>query len=154
MSAARRLTVRLEPGGPCIAVAEQQPDNRWLVNGRAMSRAHAVVVLEAAVTVAAASRLPHRRKHVPPQAASHPGTLSGQTVPPRGRLVARATELPDSAGRLGHQIGGPRGCDRLGPAVPGQTMSWPGRRLLARPTVCPCFCRLGSLAAAAWLAAR
>jgi hypothetical protein len=76
-----RLTARLEPGGPCIAVAEQQPDDRWLVNGRAMSRAHAVVVLEAAVRVAAASRLPHRRQHMPPQAASHPGTVSGQACP-------------------------------------------------------------------------
>jgi hypothetical protein len=52
----RRLTAYLEPGGPCIAVAEHQPDDRWLVHGRAMSREHAVVVLEAAVTVAAASR--------------------------------------------------------------------------------------------------
>jgi len=51
-----RLTAYLEPGGPCIAVAEHQPDDRWLVHGRAMSREHAVVVLEAAVTVAAACR--------------------------------------------------------------------------------------------------
>lgn len=49
----------LEPGEPCIAVAERQPDGRWLVNGRAMSREHAGVALEAAVTVAAASRLAH-----------------------------------------------------------------------------------------------
>jgi hypothetical protein len=55
----RRLTAHLEPGGSCIAVAEQQPDGRWLVNGRAMSREHAGVALEAAVTVAAASRHPH-----------------------------------------------------------------------------------------------
>jgi ribosomal protein S12 methylthiotransferase accessory factor YcaO len=57
----RRLTAHLEPGGPCIAVAEQQPDGRWLVNGRAMSREHAGIALEAAVTVAAASRHPHTR---------------------------------------------------------------------------------------------
>jgi hypothetical protein len=55
----RRLTAHLEPGGPCIAVAERQPDGRWLVNGRAMSREHAGIALEAAVTVAAASRRPH-----------------------------------------------------------------------------------------------
>jgi hypothetical protein len=54
-----RLTAHLEPGGPCIAVAERQPDGRWLVNGRAMSREHAGIALEAAVTVAAASRPPH-----------------------------------------------------------------------------------------------
>jgi hypothetical protein len=51
-----RLTAHLEPGGPCIAVAERQPDGRWLVNGRAMSREHAGIALEAAVTIAAASR--------------------------------------------------------------------------------------------------
>jgi len=54
----RRLTAHLEPGGPCIAVAEHQPDGRWLVNGRVMSREHAGIALEAAVTVAAASRPP------------------------------------------------------------------------------------------------
>jgi hypothetical protein len=54
-----RLTAHLEPGGPYIAVAEHQPDGRWLVNGRAMSREHADIALEAAVTVAAASRHPH-----------------------------------------------------------------------------------------------
>ncbi len=54
-----RLTAHLEPGGLCIAVAELQPDGRWLVNGRAMSREHADIALEAAVTVAAASR--HQR---------------------------------------------------------------------------------------------
>src|SRR6266516_3443380 len=51
-----RLTARLEPGGPCIAVAEHQPDGHWLVNGRAMSREHVGIALEAAVTVAAACR--------------------------------------------------------------------------------------------------
>lgn len=55
----RHLTAHLEPGGPCIAVAEHQPDGRWLVNGRAMSREHVGIALEAAVTVAAASRHPH-----------------------------------------------------------------------------------------------
>ena len=55
----RRLTAHLGPGGPCIAVAERQPDGRWLVNGRAMNREHAGIALEAAVTVAAASRRPH-----------------------------------------------------------------------------------------------
>jgi hypothetical protein len=54
-----RLTAHLEPGGPCIALAEHQPDGRWLVNGRTMSREHVGVALEAAVTVAAASRRPH-----------------------------------------------------------------------------------------------
>jgi hypothetical protein len=54
-----RLTAHLEPGGPCIAVAERQPDGRWLVNGPAMSREHADIALEAAVTVAAASQHPH-----------------------------------------------------------------------------------------------
>jgi hypothetical protein len=61
----RRLTADLEPGGPCIAVAEHQPDGRWLVNGRAMSREHAGIALEAAVTVAAASRQPHNAERVP-----------------------------------------------------------------------------------------
>ena len=51
-----RLTAYVEPGGPCVALAEHQSDGRWLVNGRAMSREHAGVALEAAVTVAAASR--------------------------------------------------------------------------------------------------
>ena len=55
----RRLTAHLEPGGPCIALAEHQPDGRWLVNGRAMSREHADIALEAAVTVAAATRHSH-----------------------------------------------------------------------------------------------
>jgi hypothetical protein len=43
----------------CIAVAERQPDGRWLVNGRAMNREHAGIALQAAVTVAAAGRRPH-----------------------------------------------------------------------------------------------
>jgi len=77
----RRLTAHLEPGGPCIAVAEQQPDDRWLVNGRVMSREHAVVVLEAAVTVTAARQFPHRGRRVPPQSASHPGVEPGQARP-------------------------------------------------------------------------
>jgi hypothetical protein len=55
----RRLTAHLEPGGPCIAAAERQPDGQWLVNGRTMSREHASVALEAAVTVAAVSQHPH-----------------------------------------------------------------------------------------------
>ena len=55
----RRLPAHLEPGGPCIAVAEHQPDGRWLVNGRVMSREHAGIALEATVTVAAASGHPH-----------------------------------------------------------------------------------------------
>jgi hypothetical protein len=61
----RRLTAHLEPSGPCIAVAEHQSDGRWLVNGRAMSREHAYIALEAAVTVAAASRPPHGAEQVP-----------------------------------------------------------------------------------------
>jgi hypothetical protein len=54
-----RLTAHLEPGGPCIAVAERQPDGRWLVNGRVMNREHAGIALEAVVTVAAARPNPH-----------------------------------------------------------------------------------------------
>jgi hypothetical protein len=60
-----RLTAHLEPGGASIAVAERQPDGRWLVNGRAMSREHAGIALEAAVTVAEASRHPHGAAQVP-----------------------------------------------------------------------------------------
>lgn len=60
-----RLTAHLEPGGPCLAAAERQPDGRWLVNGRAMSREHADIALEAAVTVAAASRPPHGALQAP-----------------------------------------------------------------------------------------
>ena len=60
-----RLTAHLEPGGPCLAVAERQPDGRWLVNGRAMSREHAGIALEAAVTVAAARRPPHGTGQAP-----------------------------------------------------------------------------------------
>jgi hypothetical protein len=60
-----RLTAYLEPGGACLAVAERQPDGRWLVNGRAMSREHAGIALEAAVTVAAARRHPHGGAQVP-----------------------------------------------------------------------------------------
>jgi hypothetical protein len=65
----RRLTAHVEPGGPCIAVAERQPDGRWLVNGRAMSREHAGVALEAAVKVAAASRPPPSAAQAPDGAA-------------------------------------------------------------------------------------
>jgi hypothetical protein len=61
----RRLTAHLEPDGPSIAVAECQPDGRWLVNGRAMNREHAGIALEAAVTVAAASRSPHHASQRP-----------------------------------------------------------------------------------------
>jgi hypothetical protein len=60
-----RLTAHLEPGGPCIAVAERQPDGCWLVNGRAMSREHADIALEAAVTVAAARRPPDSASQAP-----------------------------------------------------------------------------------------
>jgi ribosomal protein S12 methylthiotransferase accessory factor YcaO len=60
-----RLTAHLEPGGPCVAVAERQPDGRWLVHGRAMSHEHAGIALEAAVTVAAASRRPHGAAQAP-----------------------------------------------------------------------------------------
>jgi len=38
---------------------------RWLVNGRAMSREHAGIALEAAVTVAVASLRPHSAAQVP-----------------------------------------------------------------------------------------
>jgi hypothetical protein len=61
----RRLTAHLEPGGPSIAVAESQPDGCWLVNGRAMSREHAGIALEAAVSVAAASRPPNHASQGP-----------------------------------------------------------------------------------------
>ena len=77
----RRLTAHLQPGGPCLAVAEHRPDDRWLVNGRAMSREHAVVALEAAVTVPVASRFLHRSQHARPQPASHSGVEPGQARP-------------------------------------------------------------------------
>jgi hypothetical protein len=80
-----RLTAHLEPGGPCIAVAEHQPDGRWLVNGRAMSREHADVALEAAVTVAAASRRLHATAQMPAAvpvagASSGSGAATGQVI--------------------------------------------------------------------------
>jgi hypothetical protein len=72
------------PGGPCIAVAEYQPDGRWLVNGRAMSREHAGVALEAAVTVAAAGH-PHGAAQVPAAvpvtgASAGSGAATGQII--------------------------------------------------------------------------
>jgi hypothetical protein len=70
----RRLTAHLEPGGSCTAAAERQPDGRWLVNGRVMSREHAGIALEAAVTVAAASRPPRGAAQAPPGV---PGTEAG-----------------------------------------------------------------------------
>ena len=81
-----RLTAHLEPGGPCIAVAEHQPDGRWLVNGRVMSREHAGVALEAAVTVAAASRHPHGTAQTPAavpvtDASAGSGAITGQIIP-------------------------------------------------------------------------
>jgi hypothetical protein len=80
-----RLTAHLEPGGPCIAVAERQPDGRWLVNGRAMSREHADVALEAAVMVAAASRRLHATAQMPARvpvagASSGSGAAAGQVI--------------------------------------------------------------------------
>jgi hypothetical protein len=82
----RRLTAHLEPGGPCIAVAEHQPDGRWLVNGRAMSREHAGIALEAAVTVAAASRDPHGAAQVPAgvrrtEADAESSAVTAETIP-------------------------------------------------------------------------
>jgi hypothetical protein len=77
----RRLTAHLEPGGPCIAVAERQPDGRWLVNGRVMSREHAGIALEAAVTVAAASRHRHGTAQMPAGAAvTEASSASGATA--------------------------------------------------------------------------
>ena len=81
-----RLTAHLEPGGPCIAVAERQSDGRWLVNGRVMSREHAGVVLEAAVTVAAACRHPHGAAQMPAavpvtDASAGSGATTGQLIP-------------------------------------------------------------------------
>ena len=81
-----RLTAHLEPGGPCIAVAEHQPDGRWLVNGRVMSREHAGVALEAAVTVAAASRHPRGTAQTPAavpvtDASTGSGAITGQIIP-------------------------------------------------------------------------
>jgi hypothetical protein len=81
-----RLTAHLEPGGPCIAAAEYRPDGRWLVNGRAMSREHAGVALEAAVTVAAASRNPHgtaqmRAAVLLTGANAGSGATTGQIIP-------------------------------------------------------------------------
>jgi hypothetical protein len=90
----RRLTAHLEPGGPCLAVAEHQPDDRWLVNGRTMSHEHAVVVLEAAVTVAAASRLPHSSQNLPPQPATHPTRSRAGTPATTGHVITR-TRRPD-----------------------------------------------------------
>lgn len=81
-----RLTAHLEPGGPCIAVAEHQPDGRWLVNGRAMSREHAGIALEAAVTVVAAGRHRHGTAQVPAavpltDANAGSGATTGQIIP-------------------------------------------------------------------------
>ena len=80
-----RLTAHLEPGGPCIAVAEIQPDGRWLVNGRVMSRVHAGVALEAAVTVAAAGRHPHGAVQIPAavrltEASARSGTITAEII--------------------------------------------------------------------------
>jgi hypothetical protein len=66
-------------------VAEHQPDGRWLVNGRAMSREHAGVALEADVTVAAASRHPHGTAQMPPavpltDASAGSGVTTGQII--------------------------------------------------------------------------
>ena len=61
----RRLTAHVEPGGPCIAAAERQPDGWWLVNGRTMSREHAGIALGAAVTVGAAGQHPHGTAQAP-----------------------------------------------------------------------------------------
>jgi hypothetical protein len=80
----RRLTAHLESGGPCIAVAERQPDGHWLVNGRAMSREHAGIALEAAVTIASASR--HRQ-----------GTAQGPTgVPVTGTSAASSATTAET----------------------------------------------------------
>jgi hypothetical protein len=81
-----RLTAHLEPGGACIAVAELQPDGRWLVNGRVMSREHAGVALEAAVTVAAASRHPRATAQLLAavslaDADAGSGATTGQLIP-------------------------------------------------------------------------
>jgi len=77
----RRLTAHLEPGGPCIATAERQPDGRWLVNGRAMTREHAGIALEAAVTVAAASRPPHGPAQVPEGPRTEASAASSAITP-------------------------------------------------------------------------
>ena len=81
-----RLTAHLEPGGPCIAAAEHQLGGRWLVNDRAISREHAGVALEAAVTVAAASRHPHGTAQMPAavpatDANAGSGAATGQVIP-------------------------------------------------------------------------
>jgi len=67
-------------------VAERQPDGRWLVNGRGMSREHAGVALEAAVTVAAASCCPRGAAQVPAAvpvtgASAGSGASTGQIIP-------------------------------------------------------------------------
>src|SRR5258708_9148990 len=81
-SAVSRLSAHLEPGGPWIAVAEHQPDGRWLVNGRAMSREHVAVALEAAMTVAAASCHPHGTAQVPaPVPLTHASATTAQIIP-------------------------------------------------------------------------
>ena len=67
-------------------MAEHQPDGRWLVNGRVMSREHAGVALEAAVTVVAASRHPHGTAQTPAvvpvtDASTGSGAITGQIIP-------------------------------------------------------------------------
>jgi hypothetical protein len=79
----RHLTAHLEPGRPCIAVAERQPDGCWLVNGRAMSREHAGIALAAAVTVAAAGRHPHEAAQAPAGAPSRKPAPRPAPPPPR-----------------------------------------------------------------------
>jgi hypothetical protein len=65
-----------------MAVAEHQPDGRWLVNGRAMSREHVGGALEAAVTVAAASCHPHGTAQVPaPVPLTDASASTGQIIP-------------------------------------------------------------------------
>jgi len=76
----RRLTAHLEPGGPCIAAAECQPDGRWLVNGRIMSRKHAGIALEAAVTVAAASQHPPGATQAPTEANAESSATAAQII--------------------------------------------------------------------------
>ena len=67
-------------------MAERQPDGRWLVNGRAMSREHADIALEAAVTVAAASRLTHGAAQAPPrvpltEASAPSSAITAEIIP-------------------------------------------------------------------------
>jgi len=81
-----RLTAQLEPGGPCVAVAERQPDGRWLINGRAMSHERADIAPKAAVTVSAGQPAASHSALLPGAAAGCCWRSAGAAaLPPRHR---------------------------------------------------------------------